>query len=70
MKNRKAREAIMTKIEHLGTEKDGLITVDVKINGKLYIYCLDSEYAYQRFLTNYRKGFAGKAIGVLNQFKI
>ena len=70
MKSQRAREATMTKIEHLGTEKDGIITVDVTINGKPYTYYLDSEYAYGGFLTNYHNGYHGRAIAWLNKFKI
>lgn len=52
---------------HIITEKDGL-----PIERKGYVYHIRSDWAYQKFLTFYRKGkkFHGRALAYLNNFKI
>lgn len=63
------------KIIHQATIKnvDGVIDIDIYIvNDKIkrYIYNLKSEYAVRKFHALYRKGFHGKALAILNKFKI
>lgn len=57
-------------------DQGGIIDIDIYIiddaKQKRYIYRLDSEYAIRRFYQLYRKGkaFHGRALAVLNKFKI
>lgn len=65
-------------IQHNATidNRDGIIDVDIFIvndgKSKRYIYHLQSEFAVRKFDRLYRKGkpFHGKALNILNQFKI
>ena len=64
-------------IQHNATIKnmDGVVDVDIYIinnTAKRYVYHLSSEFAAEKFHKLYRKGklFHGKALAILNQFKI
>lgn len=58
------------KLTHLQTTKypDGLIEVIVTIFHKTYVYLLQSEYAYQKFLKEVRHQKYGTAINTLKKF--
>ena len=53
---------------------DGVIDIDICIvddlKFKKYTYHLGSEYAARKFHTLYRKGHHGRALVILNKFKI
>ena len=65
-------------LQHIGTIKntDGIIDIEISIvkgnKAKNYNYHLPSEYAAEKFHILYRKGrdFHGKALTILNKFKI
>jgi hypothetical protein len=64
------------KIIHRSTIKnvDGVIDIDICIVDDLkfkeYTYRLNSEYAARKFHSLYRKGYHGRAMVILNKFKI
>jgi len=64
------------KIIHQATIKncDGVIDIDILIvddlKFKKYTYHLNSEYAARKFHMLRRKGYHGRALEVLNKFKI
>ena len=64
------------KIIHRSTIKnvDGVIDIEILIvddlKFKKYTYHLNSEYAARKFHTLRRKGYHGRALNVLNKFKI
>ena len=58
-------------------DQGGVIDIDIDIindtkQRKRYVYHLNSEYAVRKFCNLYRKGKSchGRALAVLNQFKI
>lgn len=55
------------RFEIISSEKDlfGVYTVEVKLNGRLYIYKLTSQYDYDKAMGYYRRGHFGKALNVL-----
>lgn len=64
------------KIKHKATVKnfDGTIDIDIIVinnqSFKNYSFHLTSEYAARKFHALYRKGYHGKALTTLNNFKI
>jgi len=70
-KHPKNGKATMTVISHNYTtiSPEGMYQIGVRINGKGYTYYLTSEYAYRKFIGYYIKGYYGKALKTLNQFK-
>jgi hypothetical protein len=64
------------KIIHRSTIKnnDGVIDIDILIvddkKFRKYIYNLGSEFAARKFHSLYRKRLYGRALNVLNKFKI
>jgi len=64
------------KIIHISTINniDGTIDIDICIvkdkKIKKYTYHLGSEYGARKFHSFYRRGFHGRALQTLNQFKI
>lgn len=57
-------------LKHRYTIQDNLYEIGVTIKDKTYTYYLNSEYAYRKFREHLSGNRPGRALAVLNRFKI
>jgi hypothetical protein len=71
MPNKQMRQKL-TKLIHTETVLDfaGIRHVSVLLEGKEYTYAIPSEFAYRQFLKKMKLKQKGRALNILNKFKI
>ena len=59
------------KLSILSVQQDlfGTYEITAQINGKEYVYRLDSKYAYDKAMRDFRAGRHGRCLAILNKHK-